>query len=309
MLSQASDTSPDSGPELDLSAISQASLTMVISEIASTKQLVRFAVRHFLRVVSHDNLIDNAPAIKDNMPSLKRVIFPRILRNSPLPEQIAIVEATAFMMERAPTHFSLDDQTCLSFTAELLKMLSVADGDIVADRSMSSVVLIDKDGFAVQNNTQDTKRKIHSSVFLRTSFNLECESFGGCVVVPKELPHGVQLRVASIYLFRSIMRKFPSQFFDAQNKSQVGNLRPHVVSLLFRCLTSESEDVVFAAESALRDALVLRDTEEDDPKESHRLPRDLIQTCIRYEFVDSCSLIHVAFFLSLCATNFIPDQL
>ena len=62
------------------------------------------------------------------MTSLKRLIFPRILRNSPLPEQvaIAIVESIAFMMERAPTVFNTDESTCLSFTAELLKMVSVA---------------------------------------------------------------------------------------------------------------------------------------------------------------------------------------
>ena len=101
-----------------------ASFTLILSEIGSTKQLVRLAVRLFLRIVSRDRFLDNA--LKDNMTSLKRLIFPRILRNSPLPEQVAIVESIAFMMERAPTVFNTDESTCLSFTAELLKMVSVA---------------------------------------------------------------------------------------------------------------------------------------------------------------------------------------
>jgi hypothetical protein len=65
-------------------------------------------------------------AVKENVTPLKRLIFPRILRTSPLPEQVAIVEAIAFMIERAPLLFSIDDQTVLAFTAELLKMVSVA---------------------------------------------------------------------------------------------------------------------------------------------------------------------------------------
>ena len=107
------------------SLISQASLTLILSEIGSTKHFVRFAVRHFLRIVTHDNpSIDFA--LKEHVSSLKRVIFPRILRTSPLPEQVAIVESIAFMIEKAPLLFSIDDQTVLAFTAELLKMVSVA---------------------------------------------------------------------------------------------------------------------------------------------------------------------------------------
>lgn len=105
--------------------ISQASLTLILSEIGSTKHFVRFAVRHFLRIVTHDKPSIEF-AVKENVTALKRLIFPRILRSSPLPEQVAIVEAIAFMIERAPLLFSIDDQTVLAFTAELLKMVSVA---------------------------------------------------------------------------------------------------------------------------------------------------------------------------------------
>lgn len=160
-----------------------------------------------------------------------------------------------------------------------------ADNDI--SDNMSSVVLIDKNGFASQEEaTTQQKNRMHtSSLFLRKGFNLESESFGGCVVVPAELPLGVQLRVASIYLFRSIIRKFPTQFFNTEPKSQFESLRPHMVSLLFRSLTSEADEVVCAAESALQDALFgeqeQRDSSEDSPKPSHRLPKELIQACIR----------------------------
>ncbi|KAL3798859.1 hypothetical protein HJC23_004647 [Cyclotella cryptica] len=265
--------------------ISQASLTLILSEIGSTKHFVRFAVRHFLRIVTHDNPSIEF-AIKEYVTSLKRLIFPRILRTSPLPEQVAILESIAFMIERAPLLFSIDDQTVLAFTAELLKMVSVADGDI--SDTFTSVVLIDKHGFAVSTESPSPPNHgMHtSSVFLNKSFKLQSDLFGGCVVVPEELPLGVQFRVASIYLFRSLIRRFPDHFFDADPKTQIGNLRPHVVSLLFRSLTAEPPEVVAAGESTLHDALLLGasekgDSPEDQPKSSHRLPKELIQTCIR----------------------------
>lgn len=67
---------------------------------------------------------------------------------------------------------------------------------------------------------------------------------------------------------------------------QVGNLRPHVVSALFRSLISEVEEVVLASESALSDALLLGADSEDrvenpSKSSSHKLPKELIQACIR----------------------------
>lgn len=152
---------------------------------------------------------------------------------------------------------------------------------------MSSVVFINKDGFAMQqeSSTQVSQHKMHtSSLFLRRSFKLKNKTFGGCVIVPPELPLGVQLRVASICLFRNMIRQESTEFFHADPRSsQVTNIRPHVVSLMFRSLTSESKDVVAAAESALRDILALKEHNEDeeDPKSQHKLPRELIQACLR----------------------------
>jgi hypothetical protein len=126
ILSPKSSHNPPQRENAVSSNIDQASLTLIMSEIASTKHLVRFAVRHFLRIVSRDNPSVIESAIKDNLNSLKRLIFPRILRNSPLPVQVATVDSMAFMVEMAPQSFSIDDQTVLAFTAELLKMVSVA---------------------------------------------------------------------------------------------------------------------------------------------------------------------------------------
>ena len=63
-----------------------------------------------------------------------------------------------------------------------------------------------------------------------------------------------------------------------------GNIRPHVISLLFRSLVSWPLRAVAAAHNALRDVLTLSmSTKEGDPaaKPQSRLPKELLQTCIR----------------------------
>lgn len=177
----------------------------------------------------------------------------------------------------------------VGFMSELLKMVSIADGEI-SDAGFSSVILIDKNGYAMSNSDEvKPKKKFQShssSVFLRNSFVLEDDSFEGRIVVPKELPLGVQLRVSTLLLFRALIRGFPDEFFDAGAQTQIGNIRPHVVSLLFRSLISEPVEAVAASSSTLHDALLLgvsgdcRGSEGSGTK-SHRLPKELIQTCIR----------------------------
>jgi hypothetical protein len=61
---------------------------------------------------------------------------------------------------------------------------------------------------------------------------------------------------------------------------KIGNILPHIVSLLFRSLTSRPEPAVDAAHAALRDILSLSAKSKDsDPP--HRLPKNLLQMCIR----------------------------
>jgi hypothetical protein len=59
-----------------------------------------------------------------------------------------------------------------------------------------------------------------------------------------------------------------------------GNIRPHVISLLFRSLVSFPPQCVIAAHDALRDVLSLS-VVSDDGKSKSRLRKELLQTCIR----------------------------
>lgn len=65
-----------------------------------------------------------------------------------------------------------------------------------------------------------------------------------------------------------------------------GNIRPHVISLLFRSLISRPPTAVVAAHLTLRDVLTLSTSpsgegNDKDAKPQSRLPKELLQTCIR----------------------------
>lgn len=63
-----------------------------------------------------------------------------------------------------------------------------------------------------------------------------------------------------------------------------GNIRPHVVSLLFRSLVSNPLKAVITAHEALREVLMLSvsaNNTADKAKSQSRLPKELLQTCIR----------------------------
>jgi hypothetical protein len=179
---------------------------------------------------------------------LKRLIFPKILRTLPLPNQCAAVDACAFLLDRAPTLIPITDQNLLGFLAELLKMISLADGEF-SDSSFGSVVLIDKNGVAVNKSGECTNANgspMHaSSVFLRKSIIVEGAAFGGRIQVPEELPQGVQLRVSTLLLFRGLIRGFADEFFDADPQSKIGNIRPHVsqeVTYIVQHLQNRNEE-------------------------------------------------------------------
>jgi transformation/transcription domain-associated protein len=103
-------------------------------------------------------------------------------------------------------------------------------------------------------------------------------------VLPQEIPPGVQLRVSSISLIHSVVSGGSDLFFDADPKSSIGNIRPHMISLLFRSLVSAPSESVIASHDALRDVLSLsaKSSGQGDPPKAHsRLPKELLQTCIR----------------------------
>ena len=290
-------------------------LQILLTEMASTKQIVRIASRYLLK----HYVIDCFPREKSrelfrkHLSLIRRVLFSRSLRLLPLPEQVGAVEALTVVVDQIPEIFPLDDQHLLAFLSELLKMSSVADGDMTDSNLGGSV--IDKNGYAVSADKASPSKeskvsetsKPSSALFLRRDCIITIPE--GKVVIPEELPCGIQLRVSSISLLRSVIRGHPDPFFDAETLtpigklrllseenptpgvrshfrcSSVGNIRPHVISLLFRSLVSIPLKAVMAAHDALRDVLTLSvvttEGSEGQSKSKSRLRKELLQTCIR----------------------------
>jgi hypothetical protein len=120
-----------------------------------------------------------------------------------------------------------------------------------------------------------------SALFLRRESVLTV--CGTLLAVPQELPVGVQLRLSAIILLHSVVSFNSDSFFDAESTHAVGNIRPHVISLLFRSLASSPRSCVMAAHRALRDILALSKSPstEEGGKSQSRLPKELLQRCIR----------------------------
>lgn len=257
---------------------------------------------------------DCEKVFSDQMSLLRRVIFSRSLRLLPLAEQVGAVEALAFIVKEAPRILPLADPHLLAFLSELLKMSSVADGEM-ADSALTGYV-VDKDGNALtgkaspESGQRSERYPSHASaIFFRRESILEME--GVKFVLPEELPHGVQLRVSSISLLHSIISVHPNTFFDAETSTPIGNtcllsvvayivnrpnsyiffkilagnIRPHVISLLFRSLVSSPLTAVVTAHEALREVLTLSVAPSSEGQEKSRsqsrLPKELLQTCIR----------------------------
>ena len=66
---------------------------------------------------------------------------------------------------------------------------------------------------------------VHSSkVFLRKEMSVRdrLESSSRDIIVPPELPMGIQLRATSLALFRAVVNKHPATFFNAEGNSPAG---------------------------------------------------------------------------------------
>jgi hypothetical protein len=165
-----------------------------------------------------------------HLPAMKRVLFTRSLRLLPLPEQVGVIEALAVVVDSMPGLVPITDQQLLGFLSEFLKMSSVVDGEM-SDPNLNCF-FADKNGFVTSTQSitdpyslQTTKMLTpHSSnLFLRQ----ECVakiSFGSYVVIPEDLPQGVQLRVSAIRLFRAVIRRHSDDFFDADSSTPIGKL-------------------------------------------------------------------------------------
>lgn len=191
-------------------------------------------IRLVSRYIIKQYVIDALPKdqyygrFKSQLTLIKRVLFSRSLRLLPLPEQVGAVEALAVIVDQLPELIPLDDQHLLAFLSELLKMSSVADGEMTDPNLVGSVV--DKNGYAVpahdssNSANKETKTKHHenpsSAIFLRRDCILSLNQ--SRIYIPRELPSGVQLRVSSINLLRAVIRGHPNPFFDAESSTPIG---------------------------------------------------------------------------------------
>ena len=101
-------------------------------------------------------------------------------------------------------------------------MSSVADGDM-KDPLLKDCI-VDKNGYAVSEPKAVPSYSLYpthtSALFSRRECIVDID--GASVVVPEELPAGVQLRVSSIVLLHSVICGYTNAFFDAENSSPVG---------------------------------------------------------------------------------------
>jgi hypothetical protein len=158
----------------------------------------------------------------DQMTLLRKVLFSRSLRLLPLPHQTGVVEGLAIVIQQLRRVLSLSDQHLLAFISELLKMSSVADGEM-NDASMRDII-VDKNGYTVSEPSSAVSSQsvpTHaSSVFHRRLCVIKSE--GASVVVPEQCPPGVQLRVSTVVLLHALIRSYPDPFFDAEQATPVG---------------------------------------------------------------------------------------
>lgn len=264
-------------------------MQVLFTEMASSKQIVRVSARFLLKHFITSRPQEECQQIfKDHMAMIRRVIFSRSLRLLPLAEQVGAVEALAFIVKEAQFVLPLSDQHLLAFLSELLKMSSVADGEMT-DLALAGYV-VDKDGHALTSKKSTASGSLRSekcpshasAIFFRRECILEMgkKKFA----IPEELPHGIQLRVSSISLLHSVIIGHPNDFFDAEVSTPIGNIRPHVISLLFRSLVSNPLKAVVTAHEALRQVLTLSVVAKENPEKARsqsRLPKELLQTCIR----------------------------
>jgi hypothetical protein len=166
--------------------------------------------------------------LKKYLSVIKKMIFSKPLRSLPLPEQVGVVEALTFIINGAPNLFTLSDQYLVAFLFELIQAFAIADGEM--KDSNPSGVFVDKNGLVASvNEPQRPSTGISkysslthaSKIFLRRECVVD-GPHGTRIVVPEELPYGIQLRVSALVLFRVVIRRHTSIFFDALPSTQIG---------------------------------------------------------------------------------------
>lgn len=184
----------------------------------------RFTARFVLVriVISSMNADESNSFFMNHIAILRRVMFSRSLKLMSLPQQVGAIEGLAIIIKEVPSLLPLSDQHLLAFLSELLKMSSVADGEMT-DKSLENAV-VDKNGFIFGSGgvNIDQNPSHASSLFYRR----ECVVIanGTKLVIPEELPMGVQLRVSSISLLHAVIRVYTDPFFDAAGTTPIGTL-------------------------------------------------------------------------------------
>lgn len=180
----------------------------------------RFLLQYFFCEVPQTD--DNLVFIRGRIDLIRRVLFSRTLRLLPLPFQVGAIEGLATIVNFFPSLFPLTDQHVLTFLSELLKMASVADGEMT-DSKLNGIV-VDKDGYVPSEPSADRSLNLRQSSSL--FFRRECVIALGnkLIVIPSDLPTGVQFRVSSIVLFHSIIKHNGDAFFDADSTNPIGKL-------------------------------------------------------------------------------------
>ena len=162
------------------------------------------------------------------MALVRKILFSRSLRLLPLPQQVGVIEGLAVLIQLLPGVISLSDQHLLAFVSELLKMSSVADGEMV-DPALKEVV-VDKNGYAASVVVSTPSTLCASNLTHNTTlfYRRMCIIDVGraFVVVPEQQPTGVQLRVSTIILLHAILLSYSDSFFEAEPATPIGTFRP-----------------------------------------------------------------------------------
>jgi hypothetical protein len=176
----------------------------------------RFSARFLLNYF----VASDADFVSGHVDLIQRVMFSRNLRLLPLPHQIGVVEGLTAIITQFPGLLPLTDQHLLACLSELLKMSSVADGEMT-DKKLDDVV-VNKDGYVPSEGDSGLSQlPAHAS---SSFFRRECvvDILVVKVVVPGELPGGVQLRLSTIVLLHTIIRTYTDPFFDAESTAPIG---------------------------------------------------------------------------------------
>ncbi len=192
------------------------------------------AVRSALKFIFGHFPVDDPSSLqcklKEHESMIKKLLFSKSLRNLSVAEQVATIETFSFIAKYVPALLPLSENLVLVFFSELLKMMSVADGEMTSE-SISNAIIINKDGYNPNAEKQRNSCMVntHSSlshatgIYLRDEYNVMTPGIG-CIVVPNELPIVIQFRVSSLILFHYVLRAHSDTFFDADPTSSIGKL-------------------------------------------------------------------------------------